>query len=152
MTWNKWLVFTKISYYGIEQHITLTLSAWRCLITVRIIWAHSTPPLFMRDCGVEVCLSLHVPYIPGSIRTEHFVVSVIFYLALLRKQGTWDGDTGSIHCFTSRKSYLRATYVWAQVGIFNKHTTWKWHVYPFSDVPQSFCNNLNDNPMSFCIT
>ena len=26
MTWNKWLVFTKISYYGIEQHITLTLT------------------------------------------------------------------------------------------------------------------------------
>ena len=46
-----------------------------------------------------------------------------FYLALLRKQGTWDGDTGSIHCFTSRKSYLRATYVWAQIGIFIKHTT-----------------------------
>ena len=74
-----------------------------------------------------------------------------FYLALLRKQGTWDGDTGSIHCFTSRKSYLRATYVWAQVGIFIKHTTWKWHVSPFSDVPQNFYNNLNDNLMPFCI-
>ena len=24
ITWNKWLVFTKISYYVIEQHITLT--------------------------------------------------------------------------------------------------------------------------------
>ena len=25
----------EISYYGIEQHITLTLSAWLCLFTVR---------------------------------------------------------------------------------------------------------------------
>ena len=24
MTWNKWLVYTNIIYYGIEQHITLT--------------------------------------------------------------------------------------------------------------------------------
>ena len=34
----------------------------------------------MQDSGVEVCLSLHVPYVPGSIRTGHFVVLVIFLL------------------------------------------------------------------------
>ena len=26
----------EISYYGIEQQITMTLPAWRCLFTVRI--------------------------------------------------------------------------------------------------------------------
>ena len=31
------IVFTKISYYGIEQYITLTKSTWRCLFTVRSI-------------------------------------------------------------------------------------------------------------------
>ena len=35
MTWKKWLVFYEISYYGIEQHISLTLPAWVCLFTVR---------------------------------------------------------------------------------------------------------------------
>ena len=33
----------------------------------------------MQDSGVEVCLSLHVPYVPDSIRTRHFVVLVIFF-------------------------------------------------------------------------
>ena len=79
MTWNKWQVFTKINYFWIEQHITLTLPAWRCLFTVRIIWPYLTPPLSMRDSGVEVWHSLCVPYVPGSRRRTHFVVSVIFY-------------------------------------------------------------------------
>ena len=61
MTWNKWLVFTKISYHVIEQHITLTLPVWRCLITVRIIRPYLTPPPDMQVFGVEVWLSLHVP-------------------------------------------------------------------------------------------
>ena len=61
MTQNKWLVFTKICYYGIEQYITLTKPAGRCLCTVRIIWPYLTPLLSMRYCCVEVCLSLHVP-------------------------------------------------------------------------------------------
>ena len=82
MTWNKWLVFTEISYYVIEQHIKLTLPVWRCLITVSIIWPYLTPPLDMQIFGVEVCLSLHVPYDPGSIPTSNFVVLVIFFLLL----------------------------------------------------------------------
>ena len=83
MTWNKWLVFTKISYYVIEQHIKLTLPVWRCSITVSIIWPYLTPPLDMQNFGVEVCLSLHVPYDPGSIPTDNFVVLVVFFIATM---------------------------------------------------------------------
>ena len=86
---------------------------------------------------------------PGISENRLWNKPIHFYLALLRKQGTWHGDTGSIHYFTSRKSLLRATYDWAQVRIIIKHTIWKWHVSPFSDVPQNFCNNFNDNPMPF---
>ena len=45
----------------IEPYIKLTKPAWRCLFTVRIIWPYLTPPFFMQVCGVEVCLTLHVP-------------------------------------------------------------------------------------------
>ena len=84
MTWNKWLVFKKISHYVIEQHIKLTLpvslGVWRCLITVSI-WPYLTPPLDTQNFGVKICLSLHVPYDPGSIPTDNFVVLVIFFIA-----------------------------------------------------------------------
>ena len=48
-------------------------------VYVRIIWPYLTPPLDMQNFGVEVWLSLHVPYVPGSIPTDNFVVLVIFY-------------------------------------------------------------------------
>ena len=34
----------------------------------------------MQNFGVEVCLSLHVPYDMGSIPTDNFIVLVIFLL------------------------------------------------------------------------
>ena len=33
----------------------------------------------MPDFGVEVWFSLHMHEVPGSRRTKHFVVSIIFY-------------------------------------------------------------------------
>ena len=69
----------EISYYWIEQHITLTLPAWRCLFTVRITWLLSTPLLSMRSVGVVVWLSLSMAKVPCSTRTHSSVVSVIFF-------------------------------------------------------------------------
>ena len=81
MTWNKWLVFTKISYDWIEQHITLTGDIARLALFVYRAYYMTflTPPRFVRDFGVEVWFSLLVPNDPGSRLTKHFVVSVIFY-------------------------------------------------------------------------
>ena len=44
----------------------------------RSTWLYSTPWLFMRSVGVEVCLSLRMMKVPGSRRTQYSVVSVIF--------------------------------------------------------------------------
>ena len=69
----------EIRYYGIEQHITLTLPAWLCLFTVRNLHdLYSTPWLFMRSVGVVGCLSLCMAKVPGSRRTQYSVLSVIF--------------------------------------------------------------------------
>ena len=66
-----------ISYYGIEQHITLTLAAWRCLFTVRDYLTLFNTIACMRAVGVVVSLSLRMAKDRGSKRTP--VVSVIFY-------------------------------------------------------------------------
>ena len=48
----------EISYYGIEQHITLTLPAWRCLFTVRNYMTLFNTFVLMRTVGLVVRLSL----------------------------------------------------------------------------------------------
>ena len=68
-----------ISYYGIEQHITLTLPAWRCLFTVRDYMTLFNTIACMRAVGVAVCLSLRMAKDRGSRRTQYSVVSVTFY-------------------------------------------------------------------------
>ena len=55
-----------ISYYGIEQHITLTLPAWRCLFTVRDYMTLFNTTVCMRAVGVVVCLSLRMAKDRGS--------------------------------------------------------------------------------------
>ena len=83
MTWNKWLIsLYEISYYGIEQHITLTLPAWLCLFTVRNYMTLFNTWVFMRSVGAVVCLSLRMAKVPGSRRTQYYVVSVILLLSL----------------------------------------------------------------------
>ena len=44
----------EISYYGIEQRITLTLPAWRCLFTVRNYMTLLNTFALMRAVGVVV--------------------------------------------------------------------------------------------------
>ena len=68
----------EIRYYGIEQHITLTLPAWCCLFTVRnYMTLFNTFALRACRC-VVVCLSLRMAYFSGSRRTRHSVVAGIF--------------------------------------------------------------------------
>ena len=69
----------EISYYGIEQHITLTLSALHGSFTVRNYMTLFNTLPFMRAVGVVVCLSLRKANVTGSRRTQYSVVSVIFY-------------------------------------------------------------------------
>ena len=72
----------EISYYWIEQHITLTLPTWHCLCTVRITWLYLTPLLFMRAVGLVVWLSLCMAYVcPGFDR--HIILRGIGYFFLL---------------------------------------------------------------------
>ena len=68
----------EISYYGIEQHITLALPAWLCLFTVCNYMTLFNTWLFMRSVGVVVCLSLRMAKVPGSRRTQYSAVTVIF--------------------------------------------------------------------------
>ena len=68
----------EISYYGIEQHITLTLPAWRCLFTVRNYMTLFNTFALMRAVGVVVCLSLGMANVSGSRRRQYSVESVIF--------------------------------------------------------------------------
>ena len=73
----------EISYDGIEQHITLTLPAWRCLFTVRNYMTLFNTFALMRAVGVVVWISLGMAKVPGSRRIQYSVVSVIFFLLLL---------------------------------------------------------------------
>ena len=68
----------EISYYGIEQHINLTLPAWRCLFTVRNYMTLFNTFVLMRAVGLVVWLSLGMAKVPGSRRRHYSVVSVIF--------------------------------------------------------------------------
>ena len=68
----------EISYYGIGQHITLTLPAWRCLFTVRNYMTLFNTFALMQAVGVVVWLSLGMEKVPGSRRRQYSVVSVIF--------------------------------------------------------------------------
>ena len=68
----------EISYYEIEQHITLTLPAWRCLFTVRNYMTLFNTFALMRAVGVVVWLSLSMAKVPGSTRRQYSVVSLIF--------------------------------------------------------------------------
>ena len=47
-------ILYEISYYGIEQHITLTLPAWLCLFTVRNYMTLFNTFTLMRAVGVVV--------------------------------------------------------------------------------------------------
>ena len=58
----------EISYYGIEQHITLTLPAWRCLFTVRNYMTLFNTFALMRAVGLVVLLSLGMAKVPVSRR------------------------------------------------------------------------------------
>ena len=68
----------EISYYGIEQHITLTLPAWLCLFTVRnyITLLNTLALHAIRWCS-GICLLLRMAKVPGLRRTQYYVVSVI---------------------------------------------------------------------------
>ena len=68
----------EISYYGIEQHITLTLPALHCSFTVRNYMTLFNTFPFMRAAGVVVCLSLRKANVTSSRHTQYSVVSVIF--------------------------------------------------------------------------
>ena len=68
----------EISYYRIEQHITMTLPAWRCLFTVRNYMILNNTFVLMRAAGLEVWISLGMAKVPGSRRRYYSVVSVIF--------------------------------------------------------------------------
>ena len=79
MTWNKWLVFTKSVIMGLNN-----ISPWPCplgfvCLPCVITWLYWTPWLFMRSVGVVVCFLLRMAKVPGSRRTQYYVVSVIFY-------------------------------------------------------------------------
>ena len=68
----------EISYYGIEQYITLTLPAWRCLFTVSNYMTLFNTFVLMRAVGLMVWFSLGKAKVPGSRRRHYSVVSVIF--------------------------------------------------------------------------
>ena len=72
-----------ISHYGIEQYITMTLPAWRCLFTVRDYMTLFNNIACMRAVGVGVCFSLRMAKDRGSRRTQYSVESVIFLLQSL---------------------------------------------------------------------
>ena len=79
MTWNKRLGFTKSVIMGLNN-----ISPWPCPLGVIclpcvIIRLYSTPQLFMRVVGVEVCLSPCMANVAGSRHTQYSVISVIFY-------------------------------------------------------------------------
>ena len=67
----------EISYYGIEQRITLA-PAWRCLFTVRNYMTLFNTIAFMGAVGVVVWLSLGMAKVPSSRRRQYSVASVIF--------------------------------------------------------------------------
>ena len=78
MTWNKWQVFTKSVIMRLNN-----ISPWPCplgfvCLPWVITWLYWTPRLFMRSVGVVVCLLLRMAKVPGSRRTQYYVVSVIF--------------------------------------------------------------------------
>ena len=78
MTWNKWRVFTKSVIIGLNN-----ISPWPCplgfvCLPCVLTCLYSTPWLSMRSVGVVVCLSLRLAKVPGSRRTQYFVVTVIF--------------------------------------------------------------------------
>ena len=73
----------EISYYGIEQHITLTLPALRCSFTVYNYMTLFNTFALVRAVGVVVCLSLRMANITGSRRTQYSVVSVIFIAVIV---------------------------------------------------------------------
>ena len=69
-----------ISSCGIEQHITLTLPAWRCLFTVRDYMILFNTNACMRAVGVVVCLSLRMAKDRGSRRTLFIAIIVLYFL------------------------------------------------------------------------
>ena len=115
MTWNKWLSLYEISYYGIEQHITLTLPAGRCLFTVRNYMTLFNTFVLMRSIGLEVWFLLGMAMVPGSRRRHYSVVSVIFLLL-------------SLFC-----TFCSLFHTMANISIFLSH--WHSHInfyFPFS--------------------
>ena len=99
----------EISYYGIEQHITLTLPAWRCLFTVRNYMTLFNTFALMRAVGVVVWLSLGMAKVPGSRRRQYSVVSIIFFIA-----------TATISLFCT---FCSLFHTMANISIFLSH----WH-------------------------
>ena len=68
-----------ISYYGIEQHITLTLPAWRCLFTVRDYMT-----LFNTIAGMRWCSGMSLAsHGEGPWFDTHTILCSISYFLLL---------------------------------------------------------------------
>ena len=83
MTWNKWLVFTKLAIMGLNN-----ISPWPCPLGVClpcvITWLYSTPLLFVQAVWVvvHVCLSLRMAYsvVSGIFYRWHcFVLFALFF-------------------------------------------------------------------------
>ena len=70
------------SYYGIEQHITLTLPAWLCLFTVRNYMTLFNTWIFMRSVGAVVW-SL-ASYGEGPwFETHTILCSISYFIAII---------------------------------------------------------------------
>ena len=75
----------EISYYGIEQHITLTLPAWRCLFTVRNYMTLFNTFVLMRAVGVvDTTLAWHDEGLGFETQTLLCTVSYFLLLSLFR--------------------------------------------------------------------
>ena len=73
----------EISYYGIEQHITLTLPAWLCLFTARnYMTLFNTLALHVIRWCSGMSLASHGEGRWVSRRTQYSVVSV-FFIAII---------------------------------------------------------------------
>ena len=71
----------EISYYGIEQHITLTLPAWRCLFTVlNYMTLFNTFALRAGRWSSGMCLASHGVLL--WFETHTLLCSIMFFLSL----------------------------------------------------------------------
>ena len=70
----------EFSYYGIEQHMTMTLPTWRCLFNLAYYMTLFKPLLFMRVLGVVVWLSHRMAKF--LVRTHNSIVFFSYFFLI----------------------------------------------------------------------